>query len=115
MPGKQMLLSERISGFLCDMDQSKKDYDWAVQEESRMEKLTQDYLHMLEFGDLDYRSRAGVAKAIKECRVKRREAKDVIHTTEPIIDFLDGERGKVLLSQLQQVLGKVRKEEKFIE
>lgn len=115
MSDKQVLLSETVSRFLLDMDQAQKDYNWALQEESRMEKLTQDYLHMLEFGDLDYRRRAAVAKAIKECRVKRRESKDIINTTEPLVDFFNGERGKMLISQLQQVLGKIRKEEKFIE
>ena len=108
MLDKQVLLSETVSRFLLDMDQAQKDYNWALQEESRMEKLTQDYLHMLEFGDLDYRRRAAVAKAIKECRVKRRESKDIINTTEPLVDFFNGERGKMLISQLQQ-------EEKFIE
>lgn len=115
MADKQERISETISDFLSRMDQLKKDYDWAIQEESRMEKLTQDYLHMLEFGDLDYRKRAAVAKAIKECRMKRRNSKDVIITAEPVVDFLNGERGKILTSQLQQVLGRVRKEEKFIE
>ena len=115
MADKQERISETISDFLSRMDQLKKDYDWAIQEESRMEKLTQDYLHMLEFGDLDYRKRAAVAKAIKECRMKRRNSKDVIITAEPVVDFFNGERGKMLASQLQQVVGKVRKEEKFIE
>lgn len=115
MSDKQERISETISDFLSRMDQLKKDYDWAIQEESRMEKLTQDYLHMLEFGDLDYRKRAAVAKAIKECRMKRRNSKDVIITAEPVVVFFNGERGKMLIAQLQQVLGKVRKEEKFIE
>lgn len=115
MTDKKELISETISCFLSKMDQLKKDYDWAVKEEIRMEKLTQDYLHMLEFGDLDYRKRAAVAKTIKECRMKRRNAKDVVITAEPVVEFFNGERGKVLITQLQQVLGKVRKEEKFIE
>lgn len=85
---------------MSSLEQAKKDYDWAVQEETRMEKLTQDYLHILEFGELDYRSRANIAKWIKECRVQRRAAKDIITTTKPVIDFLNGERGKMLISQL---------------
>ena len=47
--------------------------------------------------------------------MKRRNSKDVIITAEPVVDFLNGERGKMLIAQLQQVLGKVRKKEKFIE
>ena len=47
--------------------------------------------------------------------MKRRNSKDVIITAETVVDFLNGERGKMLIAQLQQVLGKVRKEEKYIE
>ena len=37
------------------------------------------------------------------------------HHNGPVIDFFNAERGKMLVSLLQQVLGKVSKEEKFIE
>jgi len=103
--------SEPISAFLKQMDQIQKDYDWAMQEEDRLDKLTQDYLHMLEMAELSYHDRARIAKYIKECRKERRNAKDIIATTMPVVDFLNSEKGKVLIGQLQQILGKVRKAE----
>lgn len=107
--------SETISEFLKQMDQMQKDYDWALQEEDRLEKLTQDYLHMLELTELSYRDRARIAKYIKECRIERRNAKDVIATAAPVVDFLNSEKGKELIGQLQQTLGRVRKAENNIE
>lgn len=115
MINRQASLSEKLSCFLNEMEQAKKDYEWAIQEEIKMEKLTQDYLHMLEFGKLDYHDRARIAKSISACRISRRKSKDIIAITEPIVEFLSGEKGKVLISQLQQILGKVRKEEKMMQ
>lgn len=99
MADNKELFSETIGSFLSHIDQLKKDHDWAIQEESRMEKLTQDYLqqdylHMLEFENLDYRKRSVVAKEIKECRMKCRKAKNLVNTTEPILTFLMGNAGK---------------------
>ena len=84
-------------------------------EETRLEKLTQDYLHLLELTDLSYHDRAKLAEKLKDCRIQRRTAKDMVAVLEPIVEFLSTERGKVLISQLQQVLGKIRKAEKYIE
>lgn len=112
--GNKRMLSERIAEFLNLFEQVQKDNDWNAQEAVRLDRMTQDYLHMLELEDLSYRDRARVAKALKECRMDRRQAKDLVTTTQPMVDFLSGEKGKMMISQMQQVLGKVRKEENFI-
>lgn len=115
MEDKDIVLSEEISGFLRLMEDCQKDYEWALEEETRLEKLTQDYLHLLEFSERTYQDRANIASKLKECRMQRRTAKDTVTILDPVTEFLSGERGKLLIGQLQQVLGKVRKAEKHIE
>lgn len=114
MKDAEVPMSEWLSEFLQGMEQTPKDYEWA-QEETRLEKLTQDYLHLLELSDLNYHDRAKIAGKLKDCRIERRAAKDMIMVLEPVTEFLTSERGKMLISQMQQVLGKVRKAEKYIE
>lgn len=115
MEEKNTALSEEISGFLRLMEDCQKDYEWAMEEETRLEKLTQDYLHLIELSDLSYHDRARLASKLKECRRERRNAKDMVTILEPVTEFLSTERGKLLTGQLQQVLGKVRKAEKHLE
>ena len=106
------LLPNRIADFLKLMEQTKNDYSWAIEEADQQEKLTQDYLHKLELMEIPYHEQAKIARKLKECRAQRRQAKDIIAATEPVIDFLNGEKGEMFINQLRQVLGKVRKAEK---
>lgn len=108
-------LSELISDFLKFLEQVEKDYTWAIQEEVQAENLTQDYLHQLELLPFTYHERAKIAKKLSECRVQRRAMKDTIMLNGPVVEFLETEKGKVLIAQLQQVLGKVRKGERIIK
>ena len=106
--------SDEISRFLQFLEQTEKDYAWAIEEMNRAENLTQDYLHQLELLPSTYHGRAHLAKRLKDCRVHRRKLKDTFVVYGPIVDMLRTERGKLIVNQLQQVLGKVRKEEKFL-
>ena len=108
-------LSEQISEFLKLLEQVEKDYAWAIQEEVQAENLTQDYLHQLELLPFTYHERSKVAKKLSECRIQRRAMKDTIMLNEPVVEFLETEKGKALIAQLQQVLGKVRKGERIIK
>lgn len=107
--------SETISAFCQSMENAKMDYAWCYEEVNRMDKLTQDYLHKLELGDLDYRERAKVATAMARCRRQRRGCKDTVEILEPLIQFLDSDRGKNLMNLMREVLGKTRKVEKSME
>ena len=107
--------SEEISRFLKFLEQTEKDYAWAIEEMNRAENLTQDYLHQLELLPSTYHGRAHLAKRLKECRIRRRRMKDTFVVYGPVVELLRTERGKLIVNQLQQVLGKVRKEEKFLE
>ena len=108
-------LSDQISEFLKLLEQIEKDFEWAIQAEAQDENLTQDYLHQLELLPFSYHDRAKTAEKLKDCRIHRRAMKDTIAITAPIVDFARSEKGKVLISNLQQVLGKVRKEERRLE
>ena len=81
-------LSEQISEFLKLLEQVEKDYAWAIQEESKSEMLTQDYLHQLELVPFTYHERAKVAKQLRDCRVHRRAMKDIMIVNGPIVDFI---------------------------
>lgn len=105
-------LSEKISIFLTLMGQVQKDYAWSGEQVHRMEQLTQDYLHMLELSENSYHEKARIAGAISECRAERRRHKDDRAVLEPLIAFLESDKGKVMITQLQQVLGAVRKAER---
>lgn len=108
-------LSELISEFLKLLERIEKDYAWAIQEEVQAENLTQDYLHQLELLSLTYHERSKIAKKLSECRIQRRAMKDTIMLNGPVVEFLETEKGKSLIAQLQQVLGKVRKGERIIK
>ena len=105
---KQPCFSETISAFCRSMDNAKADYAWCHDEVNRLDKLTQDYLHKLELGNLDYRERAKVATAIARCRRQRRGCKDTVEILEPLVQFLDSERGKNLMNLMRETLGKTR-------
>ncbi len=109
---KQPCFSETISAFCQSMENAKMDYAWCRDEVNRMDRLTQDYLHKLELGDLDYRARAKVATAIARCRCQRRGYKDTVEILDPLIQFLESEKGKNLMNLMREVLGKTRRVEK---
>lgn len=109
---KNEALSDRIVDFLALLDQVKADNAFAQDELTRLDQLIQDHLHRLELIDLSYHEQAKVARALKECRIARRAVKDTITVTEPILEFVESERGQMAVNHLQQVLGKVRRAEK---
>lgn len=80
-----------------------------------MELLTQDYLHKLELQSCSYHARTRVATAIRDCRAERRRHKDNTIILEPLVGFLQTEKGKLLITQLQQTLGAVRKAERVTQ
>lgn len=108
-------LSQQISGFLQLMEQAQKSYAYSAEEVQRMEFLTQDYLHKLELQSCSRHARAKVATAIRDCRTVRRQHKDNTIILEPLVSFLQTDKGKLLIPQLQQTLGAVRKAERLTQ
>lgn len=103
--------SQSISDICKMFDDAKKDYDWSGQQVVEMDRLTQDYLHKLELEDLSYGERAKVATALRNCRKLRREHKDTTEILEPLVSFLETDKGKNLNNLLKECLGKTRKAE----
>ena len=103
--------SQSVSQFCRMMDDAKKDYAWNYAAVNRADRLTQDYLHKLELDGLDYRQRAKVATQLARCRQMRRQCKDTVEVLEPLVDFLESEKGKHLLNLMREVLGRTRKVE----
>ena len=77
------------------IDSAKSDYNWNRDEVNRLDRLTQDYLHMLELDGLNYKERAKVATKIAKCRQDRRASKDTAEILEPLIQFLESDKGKI--------------------
>lgn len=107
--------SQTISEFCNMVAAVKSDYEWNKSEIARLEKLTQDYLHTLELGGLDYRERAKIATQLSKCRQERRASKDTIETLEPFMEFIESEKGKQTMNLMREALGKTRKVERHME
>lgn len=112
---KEPQFSECISSFCGMMEDAKRDYIWNYNQVKRMDKLTQDYLHKLEFDNLGYKERAKTATQLTKCRQERREHKDTTEILEPLVQFLESDKGKSLLNLMREVLGKTRKVEERME
>lgn len=108
---KHPQFSVYISNFCAMITEAKQDYEWNRDEVNRLDRLTQDYLHDLELGDLDYKKRARVATRLAKCRQLRRESKDTVEILEPFIEFIDSDKGKQMINLLKETLGKTRKAE----
>lgn len=104
-----------LSNFLNLIIEAQRDYQWNYDEVNRLDRLTQDYLHQLELDGLDYRGRAKVATQIKDCRQLRRASKDTVEVLEPLMEFINSDKGKNLLNLLRETLGKTRRAEQYME
>lgn len=103
--------SSYISKFCQMIEQAKQDYTWNQEEISRLDKLTQDYLHKLELENLNYNERAKLATQLAKCRRLRRESKDTVEILSPLMGYLETERGKQTANLLKETLGKTRRVE----
>lgn len=108
---EQPKFSVCISDFCNMLDSAKRDYEWNREEVNRLDRLTQDYLHKLELDGLDYAERAKVATELMKCRQLRRTSKDTAEILEPLVTFLEGEKGKGMMNLVREALGKTRKVE----
>ena len=104
-------MSVCISDFCKMVETARSDYEWNRDEVNRLDRLTQDYIHKLELEGLDYSERAKVATKLMKCRQLRRESKDTIEILEPLITFLEGEKGREMMNLIRNILGKTRKAE----
>ena len=97
------------------LENAKKDYYWNADEVNRLNGLQQDYLHMLELDGLNYSERAKVATKLMKCRQDRRDSKDMVRVLEPLIKFMESDKGRNMMNLMKEVLGKTRRVEKEME
>lgn len=107
--------SDTIVALVSMLDSAKKDYEWNSQSVKSMDELTQDYLHSLELDHLGYKERAKIATKLSECRRERREHKDMAMNLEPLVTFLDSEKGRQMMNLMREALGKTRKIENYMQ
>lgn len=107
--------SQTISDFCNMVTEVKSDYEWNKSEITRLDRLTQDYLHTLELGNLNYQERAKIATQLAKCRQERRASKDTVETLEPFMEFIESEKGRQTMNLMREALGKTRKVEKYME
>ena len=102
-----------IAEFLNFTDACDKAFTAANQELKVQDQLTQDYLHKLELENLDRNERSKLATALRNNRRERRKAKDVVEQTAAIVTFFTEPANVKFLNKLREVLGQVRKIERY--
>ena len=106
------LISKGIENFLNYIHEAEQLYKMSISEELEANAETQDILHSLELEEHNYHNTARLAVKLKEVRRMRREAKNLVATTTPVVEWIKNNRN--VINSLEQLLGKVRKEERTI-
>ena len=104
--------SEVIKRFLDFVSSSEDRYKFEMEVIETENKRTQDLLHAIEF-EPHAEARSKTATKLKASRKLRRESKDIAEELEPIVAFLEVPANRKVINQLGQVLGQVRKAEKY--
>ena len=107
--------SEHISSFLNFVKAVEGEYRYYNQLMETENKLSQDYLHKLELETTKAPERNRIATRLAICRKDRRYYKDHVEELEPMYELISDPKMKPFLDQMKQVLGKVRKQEKYHE
>ena len=104
------MTSRGIEAFLFYLRETEQRYSLAEADEQEANAETQDILHNIELQEHNYHEFARLSKALKECRQKRRLAKDTKAETVPVLDWIENNRA--VIKALERILGDVRKAEK---
>ena len=107
--------SEEISRFLAYLEEAKRLYAYSKEEFEHQDKIKVDCLHLLELKCQRPEDSLKVSVVLHDYLLERRRCKDTIAVLEPLMESLESDRGKVLLNNLPQVLGRVRKQEQKIK
>lgn len=106
-------MSKEIQGFVEFLTQSEKDYTWHKEQVAYTDNKTQDLLHTLELEATSKNERNRIATELVQIRRARREHKNVVEKTQPIMEFLQSEKGKQVYNLLREVQGKTKKIESY--
>lgn len=109
-----MKRSENIKVFLDFLRECETQYKIAYDAVNTEDKRGQDLLHMIEF-EPSTKERNKLCTRLRDSRIERRKNKDIVEELQPIIEFSIEKQHKRTLDQLAQLLGAVRKVEKYHE
>lgn len=109
---EQVMNSEKIKKFLDFIEECQNAYTLAYENMKREDERLQDLLHAIEF-ETKARERSKLCTKLHNSRIERRENKNIVELTEDIICFFQEPQHRKTLEQMKQLLGKVRKVEKY--
>lgn len=104
--------SNKIKEFLDFVDECQNTHDLAFENMKKEDARLQDLLHAIEF-ETKAKERSKMCTRLHKSRIERREYKNVVELTEDIVSFFQEPQHKKTLDQMRQLLGKVRKVEKY--
>lgn len=107
----ELEISLYIETFLNFLKKADAEYKWSKEKENEKNDLTQDILHCLELEENGYHERAKLGTYLSEVRKERRKYKDRVEELEPVVGFVS--ENKKFINLLEQLLGAVRKQEKY--
>ena len=110
---KQQEISKYLSEFCKFCEEVDQAYTYNYEDVNSIDKLTQDYLHILELSGCNYKERAKIATKLSQCRQERRAIKDFLEDAESLVKFLRSDKGASLMKALSQVVGNTRKAEEY--
>lgn len=106
------MVSEEIKRFLDFVDESRKEYSSAMDKMHLEEKPLQDFLHAIEF-EPTAKERSKITTKLHKSRQERRRQKDTVEELEELVRFFQEPQHKKTLDQMTQLLGRIRKVEKY--
>ena len=107
-------VSEQIKGFLDFVDECRELNFMAYSGVGEEDRRHQDLIHAIEFED-DPDEIARIGMRLHQSRIERRAFKDIYEVTSPVVEFARDPQNKRSLDSARQLLGKVRKVEKYHE
>lgn len=109
-----MPLSRRIKNILNDIKDVKTTYTKATDDVSFCDRLEQDLLHEFENENLTYHEIARLGKELKEMRLRRRQAKDIVETYQIAMSVLQDSQFRSVENKLTGALGNIVGKEKAL-
>lgn len=106
--------SEEVKRFLDFMKECGTRYNLAHDAMRTEEKREQDFIHAIEFEN-HVENRSKTCTRLRACLIERRRNKDIVEELEPIVEFMNNPQNKRCIDQLTQLLGKIRKVERYHE
>ena len=106
------MVSENIKVFLDFVDESRRIYAVSLDNMHLEEKKLQDFLHAIEF-ESSAKERSKICTKLHRSRKARRDYKDMVEEYEELVKFFQDPQHKKTLDQMTNLLGRVRKVEKY--